>query len=246
MGLMDFSSILPRHNRIALQLSGGRDSLACLYLLRPWWHLLTVYWCNTGDAFPETVEIMDFVRQEVPYFVEIDGKQPGIVAQYGIPSDIVPASHTPIGLAGSGKQGPLIQDRYSCCFRVFMHPMAERMIADGVTLVIRGQRADDKLKAPIRSGHVENGIEYLFPIEDWDAQQVMTYLREQGAPIPRFYLTLDGAPDCMTCSAYWEHGVSAYLKQHHPSAHVEVQARLDFIKEAVADSIANFNNEVAA
>lgn len=242
---MDFNSVLPRHERIALQLSGGRDSLACLYLLKPWWHLMTVYWCNTGDAFPETVDIMDFVRQEVPYFVEIDGQQPNVVAQFGIPSDIVPASHTPIGLAGSGVDGPLIQDRYSCCFRVFMGPMHERMVADGVTLIIRGQRADDKLKAPIRSGHVENGIEYLFPIEGWTAVQVMRYLQGAGAPIPRFYQMLDSAPDCMTCSAYWENGVAAYLKQYHPEAHGIVQARLDTINQAVGEHIAAFNKEVA-
>ena len=65
------------HERIALQVSGGRDSLACFYLLKDAGLLdkVTVYWVNTGDAFPETIEIMDLVRDMTPHFVEISGNQ---------------------------------------------------------------------------------------------------------------------------------------------------------------------------
>lgn len=238
--------IINRHEKIALQVSGGRDSLACLYLMRQFWDRLTVYWCNTGDAFPETVAIMAQVRALVPHFVEIDGRQPEVVARFGIPSDIVPASHTPIGIVGGGELKPVIQDRYSCCANVFMMPMHLRMVEDGITLVIRGQKQADKLKAPIKSGTVDLGIEYLFPIEDWSSRRVMTYLQEQGAPVPRFYEMLDGAPDCMTCSAYWENGAAAYLKRYHHSAYQEVQRRLNTISEAIAPSIAAFNVEIGS
>lgn len=238
--------VITRHQRIALQFSGGRDSLACLYLLRPYWDRLTVYWTNTGDPFPETQAIMAQVRGMVPHFVEIAGDQPGVVARYGLPSDIVPASATPIGVAGSGSAAPLIQDRYSCCARVFMLPMHQRMVDDGITLIIRGQKAADTLKSPLASGAVADGIELLFPIEGWSDRQVLAYLREQGAPIPRFYEMLDGAPDCMTCSAYWEHGVAAYLKRYHHGVYQEVQRRLNTIHDAVMPSIDHFNQEIGA
>jgi 3'-phosphoadenosine 5'-phosphosulfate sulfotransferase (PAPS reductase)/FAD synthetase len=238
--------IIARHERIALQVSGGRDSIACLYLLRPFLDRITVYWCNTGAAFPETVEIISKLRAMCPHFVEIDGNQPAIIEQFGLPSDIVPASRTPVGILGSGSNNALIQDRYSCCSQVFMLPLHARMVQDGITLVIRGQKNADHLKSPIKSGATDMGIEYLFPIEDWTARQVMRYLQDEGAPMPRFYEMLDGAPDCMTCSAWWENGAAKYLRRYHPAAHQEVQHRLDLIKAAVADHIASFNEEVSA
>lgn len=237
--------IIERHERIALQFSGGKDSLACLYLMRSYWDRLTVYWLNTGAAFPETVALADQVRAMVPHFVEIAGDQPGVIAQHGIPSDIVPVNHTPIGIMAGASAGPLIQDRYSCCFKTIMVPIYERMVADGITLIIRGQKNADHLKGTLRSGHVENGVEYLFPIEDWTARQVLDYLREQDAQIPRFYEVMDSAPDCMTCSAYWETGAAAYLKRYHYPVYELVQQRLDVIKDAVAGHIAAFNVEVA-
>lgn len=110
MGLL---ATLARHDRIALQLSGGRDSIACLYLMRPWLDRITVYWLNTGAAFPETLAVIEQMRAWVPHFVEIDGDQPGHVARHGIPSDLVPSSHTPIGLLATGKRAGAIQDRKS-------------------------------------------------------------------------------------------------------------------------------------
>lgn len=242
---MDFDDIIKRHERVALQFSGGKDSLACLYLLRPYWDRLTVYWCNNGDAFPETLALAAQVRALVPHFVEIGGDVQAVQSQCGIPSDVVPAVATPFGRM-VGAPGVLIQDRYSCCFQSTMRPLHERMLADGITLIIRGQRNDEELKAPLRSGMVEAGIEYLFPVEGWSARQVLNYLREQDAPIPRFYEMLDAAPDCLHCSAYWETGAAAYLKRYHHDAYQEVQRRLNTISEAIAPSITAFNVEIGA
>ncbi len=234
-----------RHRNIALQLSGGRDSIACLYLMRPYWHRLTVYWLDTGAAYPETVALMQKVEALVPSFAVIEGRQPDVVAQFGLPTDILPASSTPIGIAGSG-QGTPMQDRYSCCARTIMLPMHQRMIDDGITLIIRGQKNSDRMKSPVRSGEVHDGIEYLFPIEGWDTKQVMRYLADEGAPVPRFYEMLNTMPDCMTCSAWWEEGAAHYLKRYHHAQFLENQARLDVINKAVVTHIAAFNAEIAA
>ncbi|CAB4134778.1 CysH 3'-phosphoadenosine 5'-phosphosulfate sulfotransferase (PAPS reductase)/FAD synthetase and related enzymes [uncultured Caudovirales phage] len=236
--------IFDRHERIALQFSGGRDSLACLYLLRPYWDKLTVYWCDTGAAYPETVALMQQVRGMVPNFAVIEGRQPKVVAEFGIPSDIVPVNATPIGRFVGGEV-QLIQDRYSCCIRSMIQPTLERMIADGITLIIRGQKSQDRLKSMVRSGDVHEGIEYWFPIEDWDMRKVMHFLSNEGAPIPRFYDVLNSMPDCMTCSAYWEEGAMAYLKRYHHKQFLDNRERLEIINKAVGEHIAAFNKEVA-
>lgn len=237
-------AILDRHERIALQFSGGKDSLACLYLMRPHWERLTVYWCDTGAAYPETVEIADKIAAMVPRFVRINGNQPQVIDQFGMPSDIVPVGATAFGqLVGSGV--PLIQDRYSCCMRSIMAPTQARMVADGITLIIRGQKNADSLKPPVTSGTVIEGVEYLFPIEEWDDARVLAYLRDQDAPTPRFYEMLDAAPDCMTCTAWWEKSEGAYLKRYHFEHFKERQRRLELIQQAVSGHIAAFNQEIA-
>lgn len=235
--------ILDRHQRIALQLSGGKDSLACLELLRPHLDRITVYWLNTGDSFPETRAQMDVLRQTLPHFVEIKSDVQAVRHTYGLPSDLVPASATQLGRL-VGDTAPLLQDRYACCFLTLMKPMHQRMLADGITLIIRGQRADDTQKAPIQSGTVDEGIEYLFPLQEWTASQVMSYLRAEGVDLPRFYEMLEEAPDCMGCSAWWEKGTAKYLRRYHHAAYQEVQDKLDAIKVAVGLHIEHFNQEV--
>jgi 3'-phosphoadenosine 5'-phosphosulfate sulfotransferase (PAPS reductase)/FAD synthetase len=236
------NDVIDRHEKIGLQFSGGKDSLATLYLLREHWDKLTVYWLNTGDAFPETIELWQKVVALVPNAVMIHGDQPQVIRLYGIPSDIVPAANTPMGVAAKG--GILMQDRYSCCLRSLMLPMHQRMKDDGITLVIRGQKNSDKLKAPIQSGHVEDGIEYLFPLEGWDDTDVFNYLQDEGVEVPRFYSMMTASPDCMSCSAYWEDDRAAYLKLFHPDTYQEYQSRLNAISDATQDAIAWFNAEI--
>lgn len=240
------NSLFSRHQKVALQFSGGKDSLACLFQMRPHWDQLTVYWLNTGNPFPETLDTIARVRELVPSFVEIASNQPESIRQWGIPSDIVPANATQVGLMAAGQpDGILIQDRYTCCYRVLMLPLHQRMQQDGITAIIRGQKNADSQKAPIHNGHVEDGIEYCFPIEGWTDQEVLEYLSNQEITAPYFYPAMKSAPDCMDCSAWWEEGRAAYLKQYHPEAYATYQARLDSINHAAYQHIQWFNREIA-
>lgn len=242
---MDYAPIFARHKRIAFQLSGGKDSIASLHMLYPFWERMTVYWLDTGDTLPEVRDVVLALADELPHFERVASSAEAVIAQYGLPSDIVPANSTHMGIAANGG-GVLIQDRYACCLRARMLPMHQRMLDDGITLIVRGQKNADANKSPLRSGDVENGIEYLFPVQDWDDEDVLIYLRERDIAYPAVYdRGLRTAPDCMTCSGWWEEGRAAYLKQWHPVKFYEYKARLNTISDAVAGHIAQFNEEVA-
>lgn len=232
-----------RRERVALQFSGGRDSLACLYYLREFWDRLTVYHLDSGDQFPETRALIDRVKAEVPHFVEVAGQTKRVHEVFGIPSDIVPVSAARIGRDMGAHANPLIVDRYLCCNLSIMTPLHQRMEWDGVKLIIRGQRNSDKVKAPTRSGDVIGGFELLYPLESWDTARVMAFLRDNDIALPRFYEMMDGMPDCMSCSAWWEEGRAAYLSTHHPEAFERYQQRLSIIDASIGRHVAHFQNE---
>lgn len=242
---MDFAPILARHaGRIALQLSGGKDSLATALVMRPLWPQLTLYWLDSGSAFPEVRESVDAIEALGARVVRVQADQPGCVRRHGFPADVVPVSHTPLGIMARHSDDHPIQSRYDCCARVLWQPMSDRMRADDITLIIRGEKGADRLRGPLRNGSVADGIEYLFPIEDWTDADVMRYLAEQGVPIPRFYGLMHSSPDCMDCSAWWEENRAAYLREYHPEAHARYLDRLVYIGEAVQAHTDFFNIEV--
>lgn len=235
-----FDAVFSRHERIALQFSGGKDSIATLEMMRPYWDRLTVYWLNTGDPFPEVVEVIDKVKAIVPRFIEIDGKRDDVIARYGMPSDVIPYSSTASSHQMGVGETPMLQDRFFCCSRVVMQPMHERMIQDGITLIIRGQRVDETFKGPARSGDVIDGIEFLYPIEDWSAEQVFSFIESTGWEIPRYYT--EGMPhsgDCLVCTAWVGDGRGAYLKKHYPDRFEEYRQKISIVAAAAQNAVNN-------
>ena len=123
----------------ALELSGGKDSVACLYLLRNRLDEITVYWLNTGDAYPETVDVINECRKIIPHFVEVQSDVLAWQTVNGVPSDVVPVTgehvHLPL------KEGEIrAVDHYTCCACNIMLPLHDKVVADGNTTIIRGQK----------------------------------------------------------------------------------------------------------
>lgn len=232
-------ALFDRHQNVALSLSGGKDSLACLYLFEDWWDKLTVYWMNPGNPFPETLELMASIQRMVPHFKEVRGRQPEIVAADGWPSDVVPHRYTSDGNAVFGATPFKVQSRLQCCIRSLMLPMYQAMVADGVTCCIRGKRHDEADKTGLASGYVtEHGMELVFPIYRWTREDVVEFLARRGVALPKFYEHAKHSLDCMDCTAWWGEGLSRYLKAEHPVAFVEYERRVGLIKQAVADQMA--------
>lgn len=177
--------------KTALQFSGGKDSVVCLWLLKPIWDDITVYWLNSGNAFPEVILYMEELRKLVPHFVEVRADQPQVIRLYGLPTE---------------------ETKFRCCEATLWFPMHIQMLHDGVDLIIRGQKNSDHLKSPIRSGHFEDGIKYWFPLESWTDQQVWDYIKEHELPVAPFYGHATGTLECMNCTAYADLKHSAYME----------------------------------
>lgn len=241
IGLVGYFLNDPDPTKCVLQFSGGKDSLACLYLLRPYWDRLTVMWTNTGAAFPETLELMSRIRAMVPHFIEVKGDQPGHVALMGMPADIVPVRNTAVGQMIQPNHDVLLQSYLECCAASFWLPMQRAVIELGATLIIRGQRAAEARRAPIQSGHIVEGIMIRFPIEKWSEQQVFDFLRRKGVEVPAHYEYTKTSLDCWSCTAYLDEnqGRMRYMREKHPALWKEVRGRLRLVAEAARVELAH-------
>jgi phosphoadenosine phosphosulfate reductase len=186
-----------------LQFSGGKDSLACLYLYREEWETLRVVWVNTGAAYAEMIEYMEMWNRRLPHFIEVKSDQPGNIAAHGLPADVVPMNSTAFARQFMQTDGPLIQPYTACCAANIWLPMQNAIMEIGATRIIRGQRADDKRRAPVRNGDVVDGVEYILPLETWSESDVFAFLHEVDAIMPPGYAQGEKTGrDCWDCTAY--------------------------------------------
>lgn len=223
----------------ALQFGGGKDSLACLYLLREEWDSILVTWMNTGAAFPETIEQMRGIAKMVPHFMEVRADVLSDHEIRGWPVDVLPISHSEFGRMSSGEREPKLRAWSDCCSANFWFPLHEAMVERGIKKIIRGQRLSEKYKSPIRSGHVVDGIIYEFPLENWTEQQVFDFLKRNGVEIPAYYSELESSLDCWSCTAYLDvkDRQIDYLRKNHPEKYKIVRQRLAKIAEATEDAL---------
>jgi len=234
---------LTGYRRPALQFSGGKDSLALLYLLKDQLSDITVYWLNAGDSFPETLEVVQTVREMVPHFVEVRSDVAAWRQRNGTPTDLLPSSAHLIGVA-YGLSDSTLTGRFDCCYYNIMAPMHDRMVADGVDLVIRGTKVSDTGKVPYEGP--SEFYDVLLPIKDWTHEDVFSYLRNVGAPINRLYEHFTGhsAPECMGCTAWWGDGKAQYLKANSPEKYQEYRVSLESIRGALASHLQALDAEL--
>lgn len=240
------AEVLNRHEKAALMFSGGKDSLACLFLLRPYLEKITVIWVNTGDIFPENEAIVRNFAATVPSFMEVKTDVAAFKDRFGLPSDIVPIQHTEIGMFMTGKKELKLVSGYDCCSQNIWFPALAAAQNIGATLVIRGQRNQETAKSQLRSGHIQNGLELLFPIEDWTQDEVLSYLEKQGFEIPEFFHFAESSLDCINCTAFLS-GISDrkdYMRKHHPSEHEANQRKLEKIAAVVKNELESLENEI--
>lgn len=231
MNIKELESFLSRHNFVALQFSAGKDSLACLKLLQPYLEQIVVLWCNAGNPYPETVEYMDEIYAKVPHFIEVTGNQPAWVIEHGMPVDVMPVSLSHFGPMMHDRIVPKFQPFNQCCAANLWEPMADWIMKNGVTGLIRGQKNCDVHKPPFRSGDWVGEIEFFHPIEDWTDEQVFEFL---GDEVPLSYKRgLTSSLDCMNCTAYADTNKARLedLDYIYPPAAAQIRSVHSFLKE---------------
>ena len=231
--------VFARHDRGVLQFSGGKDSLACLHMLKPYWDRIDVLWMDTGDSFPETQAQMAEIEAMVPHFVTVRSDVTSHIEANGWPVEVLPVTRTPYGRMVDGHDKPLMQPYSVCCGENIWAPMASYVRESGAGLIIRGTRVADHRKSTIRSGDVVDGVEYFHPIEAWSSKQVHRYLAEIGVSLPSHYSHVDTSLDCRMCTAYlYENaGKMDYMEEHHPADYAEIMLRIGDIRDVLQEEL---------
>lgn len=234
---------LRRFRNPALQFSGGKDSLACLFLLREQLDNVTVYWMNAGDTPPETKAVVDAVRQWVPRFVEVTSDVKNWRETNGYPTDLLPANSHFIGVQ-HGLGGVQLTNRFDCCYHNLMAPLHQRMVDDGVDAVIRGTKSCDGGRVPVEGP--TPFYEVILPIKTWSHQVVFDFLESVGAPKNSIYdhHYKISAPECMGCTAWWGEGKPEYLRAKHPELLEPYRQHLRVIKLTLQSHLDDLETEI--
>lgn len=224
-----------------LQFSGGKDSLAVLYLLRDRLDSITVYFGDTGIVYPHMRRFVEATCRKLGARLKIVKPPVDILAFHatrGLPTDILPVeASSEMRHLMKPTNTPLLQTSISCCSAMLWGPMQNAMREDGVTTVIRGSKACD-VRVGVPDGYVDEcGVTYKSPIWDWTDDDVFSYLKEVGAELPEHYAEVNNSFDCLLCTAFLNHDGAAeriaYTRKHYPELWPELAKRLNLVRSII-------------
>ena len=119
-----------------------------------------------------------------------------------------------------------------------MLPMHQRMVEDGITLIVRGQKASDTFRGALKSGDVVDGFEFYFPTEEMSDDECLQLHRESGLHFPDYYeLGIQHVGDCLGCTAWCvDDRRVGYIKSRHPLRFHDFRREMLTIADAVEQS----------
>lgn len=215
----------------ALAFSGGKDSMACLHLMRD--SLDCAIYVDTGYSYPETRALVDYAATLVLMHVVSATRNDA----EGIAADVVPVDWTVVGQAVGGKKDCTIRSYLDCCFQSIGLPLVAKARELGVTELVYGQRNAESRKATSRDGDVVAGMVRRHPIEDWTEEEVVAYL-ESKMEIPAHYSIKHSSLDCYDCAAYRKDSIDrvAWTREVHPVLFSRYEARARLVADALKEA----------
>lgn len=210
----------------ALAFSAGKDSMACLHLMRD--TLDCAIHADTGFEYPETKALVDYAATILPmHVIKVDRTKE-------IPSDVVPIDWTELGQLLSGKKAVTIQSYLECCLANVSLPIFLKAKELGVTELVSGERKQESHKSASLDGQVVQGVKRLHPIYNWTDEEVIRYL-ESKMEVPKHYSIKHSSLDCYDCTAYRKESADriSYTQENHPAFFKVYKKRADALAEAL-------------
>jgi phosphoadenosine phosphosulfate reductase len=219
----------------ALAFSGGKDSMACLHLMRD--TLDCAIYVDTGFAYPETQSLVAYAETMV-HVHTVQADRAAQNAQYGLPADVVPINWTAMGQQMTSRKPVMVQSYLQCCWENIAVPLTEKAKALGVTHLVSGQRMEEGHKSTSRHGDVVDGLVRLYPIHDWTTAQVLAYLATQMT-VPDHYCIAHSSLDCYDCTAFAKDSQDrvAWTKARYPAFYAAYAARNNAVLHAIQEAL---------
>jgi phosphoadenosine phosphosulfate reductase len=214
-----------------LALSGGKDSLACLHLLKD--ELDSAIYVDTGFAYPETLKMIDYAATLLTVH-RVQANRTGQQAAFGLPADVVPVEWTAIGEAMTEQKPYRIQSSFQCCFENIALPLYAKAHALGATHLVMGQRNAESYKSLSRDGDLVKDIIRLHPIEDWTTDQVMQFLSKHMT-VPAHFNFEHSSLDCYDCTAFRHASADRvkWMKYAHPEMYNQYVRKSNAVTHAL-------------
>lgn len=209
--------------------------MACLLLYEHQLADIDVIWANTGRYFPEALYFIEEAKKLCPRWHEVKSDREKQWQDNGLPSDIVPINHTNLGQLLTRPKAIKVQSYLGCCYENITTPLLTKTRELGAKTVIRGQRLEEGHRAP--AGQMQD-INFIHPIENWTAEDVLSYLKER-IEIPEHFSLEHSSMDCFDCTAFAENSAdrAAYMKAKHPEKYAEYKLRLEELTSTFGESL---------
>lgn len=219
-----------------LAFSGGKDSMACLHLMRD--TLNFAIYADTGKTFPETQAMVEYASMLLPVIVVTTDRDKQNEEE-GIPTDVIPVNWTKLGQMMTGPKPVMVQSYTMCCYTNIAYPIIQKAHELQADEIVYGQRNSDRHRATSRDGDMIDGMVRLHPIEDWTRVQVLEYLETKMDVPPHYYHIEHSSLDCYDCPAYESDtkDLVAFTKRRYPEFYEQYLKRSKMVDDALMQSI---------